>query len=399
MAKEEAILLQRFVATGDAAAFSEIVRRHVKLVYGTCMRILADADKAADATQETFFQLLKKAGTITGSLAAWLHRVATCKALDAVRSESARRRLEDRYADDTHRQADTWENLAPHVDQALDALDEPTRDLLVQYFFEARSLTDIGAEKGVSCATVSRHLKAAIDKLARQLRRRGIIVASVTISSLFSENAVAVAPSAVMQELAKMTLGGAKLTTPAAGTATAGSVAAVGGLLLAAKTKVIVVVAVISIGAAGVLTYRHFSRPPDNADPQADVDSLVPSPRIIAQTQSPTEASTATTAPRVEPDTPAETASEELPPAQTQPVKTELAAVPDQSQDVPQADETPAFDLSTPEAAVRTFTRVMAAGDADAVLACFVPNGEDYEDIQEILYADPSDPARSTNTR
>ena len=393
MAKEEAILLQRFVATGDAAAFSEIVRRHVKLVYGTCMRILADADKAADATQETFFQLLKKAGTITGSLPAWLHRVATCKAVDAVRSESARRRLEDRYADDRRRQAETWEDLAPHVDRALDALDEPTRDLLVQYFFEARCLTDIGGERGMSCATVSRHLKVAIDKLARQLRKRGIIVASVTISSLLSENAVAAAPSAVMQELAKMVLGGAKLAAPAAGTATATSATAVGGLFLAAKTKVVVVVAVMSIGAVGVLTYRHFSRPPDNGNPQADVGSRVPSPRVIVQAQPPGGASTATTTQPVEPDTPPETPSHE-PPQQTELVKTQPATLPDQSQDLAPADETPAFDLSTPEATVRSFTRVMIAGDADAVLACFVPNGEDYEDIQEILYADPSDPSQ-----
>ena len=99
MAYDEAILLQRFVTAGDAAAFSEIVRRHVDMVYSTCMRILADRDSAADATQETFFQLLKKAGEITGSIPAWLHRVATGKAVDRIRAESSRKRAEVRYAD------------------------------------------------------------------------------------------------------------------------------------------------------------------------------------------------------------------------------------------------------------------------------------------------------------
>jgi DNA-directed RNA polymerase specialized sigma24 family protein len=53
MAENENLLLERFISNGDAAAFSELVRRHSGLVYGACMRVLADSDKAADATQET----------------------------------------------------------------------------------------------------------------------------------------------------------------------------------------------------------------------------------------------------------------------------------------------------------------------------------------------------------
>ena len=65
MVRDEAILLQRFVASGDAGAFSEIVRRYASLVYSACLRILGDKETAADATQETFFQFLKNANTIT----------------------------------------------------------------------------------------------------------------------------------------------------------------------------------------------------------------------------------------------------------------------------------------------------------------------------------------------
>ena len=98
MVQDEAVLLQRFVATGDAGAFSEIVRLHASLVYSACMRILGDREAAADATQETFFQFLKKANTIADSIPAWLHRVATGKAVDRIRAESARRRAEGQYA-------------------------------------------------------------------------------------------------------------------------------------------------------------------------------------------------------------------------------------------------------------------------------------------------------------
>jgi DNA-directed RNA polymerase specialized sigma24 family protein len=46
--ENESILLQRFAKTGDPEVFSEIVRRHAGLVYGACLRILADKDRAAD---------------------------------------------------------------------------------------------------------------------------------------------------------------------------------------------------------------------------------------------------------------------------------------------------------------------------------------------------------------
>ncbi|MHC4604147.1 MAG: RNA polymerase sigma factor, partial [Planctomycetota bacterium] len=198
MAQDEVVLLQRFVTTGDAAAFSEIVRRHIGLVYSTCLRILADRDKAADATQETFFQFLKKANNVTGSVPAWLHRVATCKAVDTIRTESSRRRAEGRYADVKLREATKWEDLSPYVDQALDALDDPTRGLLIKYFYEGQSVTDIAADKAISRATVSRRLKAAVNRVCRQLRKRGIVVSAVTISSLLSENAVQAAPTVVL---------------------------------------------------------------------------------------------------------------------------------------------------------------------------------------------------------
>ena len=49
MSESETILLRRFAATGDPEAFSEIVRRHAGLVYGACLRVLADKDRTKTA--------------------------------------------------------------------------------------------------------------------------------------------------------------------------------------------------------------------------------------------------------------------------------------------------------------------------------------------------------------
>ena len=71
MDESEISLLQRFQDSGDIDAFARITRLYAGMVYGTCMRITGDREAAADATQDTFFALLKSASKVTGSLGGW----------------------------------------------------------------------------------------------------------------------------------------------------------------------------------------------------------------------------------------------------------------------------------------------------------------------------------------
>ena len=131
MAENEIILLRRFVESGDAEAFSEIVRRHAGLVYGACLRVLEDKNRAADTVQETFLQLLRNAKTITGSVPNWLHRVATRKAIDVVRRDSSQKRREAKYAGQKQVEVRKWEDMSVYVDECLGELDEETREILM----------------------------------------------------------------------------------------------------------------------------------------------------------------------------------------------------------------------------------------------------------------------------
>ena len=98
MLDAEKVLLRRFVNQGDPEAFLEIVTQYAGWVYSACHRVLDDADKAADAAQETFLQLLRNSGRISESLPGWLHRAATRLAIDRLRRDDSRRRRETRYA-------------------------------------------------------------------------------------------------------------------------------------------------------------------------------------------------------------------------------------------------------------------------------------------------------------
>ena len=70
-------LIRRFADSGDEEIFAEIVRKYSGLVYAACHRILGDRLRAEEASQEAFFQLLQNASKVSGSLAGWLHTIAT----------------------------------------------------------------------------------------------------------------------------------------------------------------------------------------------------------------------------------------------------------------------------------------------------------------------------------
>src|SRR5947209_18463931 len=99
------LLLRRFSEGGDHAAFAEIIRRYAGVVFAACHRILRDPARAEDVSQETFFRLMRRPGAVSQSLGAWLHTAATNLAVDAVRSDSARHRREQEYAQDLAREA------------------------------------------------------------------------------------------------------------------------------------------------------------------------------------------------------------------------------------------------------------------------------------------------------
>jgi len=151
----------------------------------------------------------------------------------------------------------------------------------------------------------------------------------------------------------------------------------------------VVVAAVVGIGVIAFLAHRHFTRPAENSDPAVTVE----------QAPASSGAPAVPPPPALEPkgsDAPAE------PIRRNEAQATPQTRMPEPAPDRPLVREQPSettadtrssqIDLSSPEATVRSFTRLMATGNAEAVMACFLPGGIDYQDMKEILAADASDP-------
>src|SRR5687767_8704879 len=149
-------LLQRFATDGDAQASAEIVRRYANVVYATSFRVLHDRGRAEDVSQEVFFRLLRRPQSVSQSLGGWLHQCATRLSVDELRSETARRRREAarriELPDDAGGGggggggATSWQEISPHVDEALAAIPDESRELLVRHFLQGKAQSVIAIE-------------------------------------------------------------------------------------------------------------------------------------------------------------------------------------------------------------------------------------------------------------
>ena len=253
MAESEFILLRRFTANGDAEAFSEIVKQHAPLVYGVCLRILGNKDKAADAVQDTFLQLVHDAAEITGSLPNWLHRVATCRAIDFIRSDSQRKQREMIYATnpgnvDSEDNKAAWREISILIDEEIDKLDVLTREAIILHFFEGQKMTYIAEKFGISQPTVSRRIESGIDSLRDKLKSRGVIVQAALLAGLLMENSVRAAPASIMKELGKIAIAGGKITI--------GTEIAAG---IAVKTKIMAGILLVLFGAGLTVVFSFIA--------------------------------------------------------------------------------------------------------------------------------------------
>ena len=150
-------LLQAFVRAGSQSAFSDLVRRHIDLVYGTALRKVGDCGAAQEITQNVFIALGKKAWRFAPGdlLPAWLHRAALLESNEWLRSELRRRRREQTAAElgttmKTPDQDAAVRTLIPLLDEALLSLREKDRTAILLRFYERRSLRDVGSALGVS---------------------------------------------------------------------------------------------------------------------------------------------------------------------------------------------------------------------------------------------------------
>jgi RNA polymerase sigma factor (sigma-70 family) len=195
-------------------AFAEIVRRHVNLVYSAALRCLGgNRALAEDITQKTFALLAARAEQFNSrvALVSWLYKTACNFSRDALRSENRRRtrELEATQMQSAHLDAPSghspdakWDDIAPYLDDAMSALPEKERALILLRFFERKPFSDVAVALQITEEAARMRSSRALQKLRDFFTRRGITISSITLGNLLLESAVAAAPATVVASVA-----------------------------------------------------------------------------------------------------------------------------------------------------------------------------------------------------
>ena len=219
-------LLRDYTGRRSEAAFAELVRRHVDLVYSAALRMVRDPHLAQDVTQAVFVALAQNAARLTDRpvLSGWLHRTAQNLAANTVRSTVRRRAREQEAAAMNellaHESDALWEHIAPHLDAALGELAEPDRDVLLLRYFEPKSAREMALTLGVSEEAAQKRVTRAVERLREFFVKRGVTIGAGGLVVLISANAVQAAPAGLAVAIsAAAVLAGTSIATTATVTA------------------------------------------------------------------------------------------------------------------------------------------------------------------------------------
>ena len=239
---DDAALLRRYLEDRSQAAFSELVERHVHLVYSAALRqVNGDVHRAEDVTQTVFALLARKAHALVDRpvLAGWLYTAARLVARDDLRRERRRRcREQEALAMHDAPVSDTeWEQLKPVIDEALAELDERDREAVLLRFFGGRRFGEIGAVLHLSEDAARMRVDRALERLRLVLARRGVTSTSAALAAALP-HAVIAAPAGLAAKVSMAALASAPavfnlwtlVSTPkvVAGVSTAVAILAVG---------------------------------------------------------------------------------------------------------------------------------------------------------------------------
>lgn len=185
----DAVLLERFLDSGDQVAFALLVHRYHGLVLGVCQRTLSNRHDAEDAFQATFVLLATKGRTIRRRhcVASWLYGAAHRISLRIRRKRKALSM--DAIKEHPMVSSDQdWKKVAQqdclrHLDAELARLPSSLREPMVLRYLRGLNNESVASQLGTTVAAIEGRLKRAKSQLRMRLLRHGITL-SVAATAL-----------------------------------------------------------------------------------------------------------------------------------------------------------------------------------------------------------------------
>jgi len=161
----------------EAGAYEDLVAVMEQPLLYYAISLTGNKDDGLDVLQETWIRALRKIGSLKdpGALRAWLYSIVHGIAVDRMRRSMVRERAEQAQAEsfDEADEPDFLGEDAAAIHAALEEIAVKHREVLVLYFLEDLSTTEIAAVVGCSEGTVRSRIFYAKRAMREVLRRGG----------------------------------------------------------------------------------------------------------------------------------------------------------------------------------------------------------------------------------
>lgn len=246
--------LREYQARPTPQALAGLLQARANAIYNLCFQVLRQKQDAEDAAQEVLLKIVEHLRNTPEirDFERWIYRVTINTSLDRRKRETRRAFYENRWAP-LNGTGPEPEGLREAVCEAIALLDDESRRVLVQHFFEGLSLEELSTQRGCSTVAVWKRVERARRALRKALLSLGVSAGAASLDSFLMAIAPVGAPPTLLS-----TAGAIAAST------TTTTMFASGGMVMAGKGVSVAVlaamcIALFSLGAGGSLALRSSS--------------------------------------------------------------------------------------------------------------------------------------------
>ena len=171
-------LVQR-IAVRDQRALHALYERTYRMVFTLAVRITGNRETAEEVTLDVFHEAWRRAATYdaaNGTVIGWIMHQARSRAIDRLRLEQRKKRLNDQPDDilpalQQHDPHDTFERKEAGnvLRTALDALTPEEKQVIETAFFSGLTYAEVAAKLDQPLGTVKTRIRSGLGKLRKIL--------------------------------------------------------------------------------------------------------------------------------------------------------------------------------------------------------------------------------------